>query len=227
MLEQTGASPSAPRAQLTHSSVHRLQFGGAFWIEIFSGVRCGGISISAACVAAQASPEIVRRATAKPNCRMPLSARLIDASGQKWRTDLPPLDLGDFVCLGAAGRHDFHRRALLLADQRARERRGDGDAALLGVGLDFADDLPDRFLVGVLVDQRDGGAELDGVAGEFRDVDDVGTRELVLDLGNAALIVGLLFLRGMILRVLRKVAMRARLGDVLDDARTLPRLALL
>src|SRR5438067_5482893 len=38
---------------------------------------------------------------------------------------------------------------------------------------------------------------------------------------------GLLFLRSVILRVLREVAMRARLGDVLDDARTLHRLALL
>src|ERR1700733_6559084 len=37
----------------------------------------------------------------------------------------------------------------------------------------------------------------------------------------------LLFLGGVIFRVLRKVAMRARLGDMLDDARTLHRLALL
>src|SRR4051812_43157495 len=37
----------------------------------------------------------------------------------------------------------------------------------------------------------------------------------------------LLFLGGMIFRVLRKVAMRARLGNMLDDARTILRLALL
>src|SRR6202012_5914345 len=87
---------------------------------------------------------------------------------QSWqrglRTALAPLDLGDLVSLGAAGRHDFDRGALFLADQRTRQRRGDGDAALLGVGLRLADDLPDRLLVGVFVDQRDGGAELDGVA---------------------------------------------------------------
>ena len=28
VLEQTGASPLPPRVQLTHSSVHRAQFGG-------------------------------------------------------------------------------------------------------------------------------------------------------------------------------------------------------
>ena len=33
---------------------------------------------------------------------------------------LAPLDLGDLVGLGAAGGDDFHGRALLLADQRAR-----------------------------------------------------------------------------------------------------------
>ena len=80
---------------------------------------------------------------------------------------LAPLDFGDLVGLGAAGRDDFHRRALLLADQRARQRRGDGDAAFLGVGLRLADDLPHRLLVGVLIDQGDGGAELDGVAAQF------------------------------------------------------------
>src|SRR5437868_609824 len=138
-----------------------------------------------------------------------------------------PLDLGDLVGLGAAGSHDLHGRALLLADQRARQRRGDGDAALLGIGFGLADDLPYRLLLGVFVDQRDGGAEHDGVAGELRDVDDVGARELVFDLGDAAFIVRLLFLGGVIFRVLRKVAVRARLGDVLDDARTVLRLPLL
>src|SRR5258708_36524399 len=39
---------------------------------------------------------------------------------------LAPLDLGDLVGLGAAGGDDFHGRALLLADQRPRQRRGDG-----------------------------------------------------------------------------------------------------
>src|ERR1700730_12342334 len=159
--------------------------------------------------------------SARPfSMRSPLNA-------EEFRCDLAPLDLGDLVGLGAAGRDDFHGSALLLADQRARQRRSDGDAALLGVGFRLADDLPHRLLVGVLVDQRDGGAEHDGVDGELADVDNIGARKLVLQLGDTAFVVGLLFLRGVILRVLRKVAMRARLGDMLDDARTLHRLALL
>src|SRR3954447_21487946 len=143
------------------------------------------------------------------------------------RAVLPPLDLGDLVGLGAAGGDDLHRGALLLADQRAGQGRGDRDAALLGVGFGLADDLPYRLLVGVLVDQRHGGAELDGVAGQFRDVDDVGARQLVLELGDAALIVRLLFLGGVIFGVLRQVTVRARIRDMRDDARTVLRLPLL
>src|SRR5580698_6349404 len=71
-----------------------------------------------------------------------------------------PLDLGDLVGLGAAGSHDLHRGAFLLADQRARQWRGDGNLALLGVGFDLANDLPHRLFLGVLINQRNGGAEL-------------------------------------------------------------------
>jgi hypothetical protein len=55
MLEQTGAAPSAPRAQLTQSSVHRLQFGGPVCTETPCGGAAGfGISISAASLVAAA-----------------------------------------------------------------------------------------------------------------------------------------------------------------------------
>src|SRR5580692_11745792 len=138
-----------------------------------------------------------------------------------------PLDLGDLVGLGAAGSHDLHRGALLLADQRARQRRGDRNLALLGVGFDLANDLPHRLFLGGLRDLRNGNAEFDGVAEKLRDVDDVGARELVLELGDAAFIVRLFFFRGVIFRVLGKIAMRARLRDMLDNARAIHRLALL
>ena len=72
MLEQTGASPSAPRAQLTHSSVHRVQFGGPFCIETASTGLRGGISSSAVCTLEPVKPAIARTATAKATCRMPL-----------------------------------------------------------------------------------------------------------------------------------------------------------
>ncbi len=55
-------------------------------------------------------------------------------------TALFPVHLGDLVGLGAARRHDLDGGALLLADQRARQRRGDGDPALLGVRLGLADE---------------------------------------------------------------------------------------
>src|SRR5712692_2404631 len=77
----------------------------------------------------------------------------------------PPLDLLHLIGLGAARGYDLDLGALGLADEGAGERRGDGDAARLGVGLGLADDLPHLLLLGVLVDDRDGRAELDGFAG--------------------------------------------------------------
>src|ERR1700733_4161344 len=132
-----------------------------------------------------------------------------------------PLQLDDLVGLGAAGRVDLDLRAFLLADQRAGERRGDGDLALFGVGLGFANDLPDGFLFGVLIDQCHGGAERDGIAGEPRYVDHFGARELVLEFGDAAFVERLGFLRRVIFGVLREIAVAARLADLLNYARTL------
>src|SRR6185437_2334090 len=140
---------------------------------------------------------------------------------------LLPLHLLDFIAFGAAGGDDLDLRALALADQRLGERRGDRDAALLGVGLRLADDLPYLLLVGILVDQRHGGAEGNGVARKLRYVDHVGARQLVFQLGDAALVERLLLLGGVIFGVLRQVAVRARVGDLLNDARPLNRLAVL
>src|SRR5437016_9722203 len=101
--------------------------------------------------------------------------------------ELPPLDLLDLVSLGAARRDDLDRGALAFADQRPGERRADRNPPGLGVGLGLADDLPHPLLLGVFVDERDGRAERDGIAGELGNVDDVGTCQLVLELGDAAL----------------------------------------
>ena len=114
----------------------------------------------------------------------------------------------------------------LLISARA-SGRGDRDAAGLGIGLRLADDLPDLLLLGVLVDQRHRRAKLDGVAGQLRHVDHFGTRELVLKLGDGALVERLLLLGGMILGVLREIAVRARIGDLLDDPWPLDLLAVL
>ena len=61
----------------------------------------------------------------------------------------------------------------------------------------------------------------------FDDVDHLGALQHVLELDDAALVVRLRLLGGMIFGVLRQIAMRARLGDRLDDARTLDLLAAL
>ena len=66
-----------------------------------------------------------------------------------------------------------------------------------------------------------------GVARQFRNVDHVGARELVLELGDAALVERLRFLGGVIFSVLRQVAVRARVGDLLNDAGPLDLLAML
>ncbi len=59
---------------------------------------------------------------------------------------LLPLDLLDLIALAPPGALTSTTRALGLADQRARQRRGDRDAALLGVRFRLADDLPHRLL---------------------------------------------------------------------------------
>src|SRR5208282_1974551 len=143
------------------------------------------------------------------------------------RGRLLPLDFDDLIRLGAARRDDLDLDALLLADQRPRERRSNGDLALLGVRFGFADDLPHRLLVGILVDQRDGRAECDRVAGKLRYVNDFGARELVLELGDAALVERLRLLRRVVLGVLREIAMGPRVGDLLDDAGPFDLLAVL
>ena len=117
--------------------------------------------------------------------------------------------------------------ALLLADQRARCRRGDRHLADLHVGLALADDLVDLLLFRILVDHRHGRAEHHGRARELGHVDHLGARELVLELGDAPLVMALRLLGGMVLGVFAEIAVGARLRDRLDDARALDLLAML
>src|ERR1700733_5855170 len=164
------------------------------------------------------------------------------ASGQPWAcgsraaphvkkaltaSGLLPLDLDNLVGLGAAGRHHLYLHALLFADQGSSERRGDGDLALFGIGLRLADNLPYRLFVGVLIDQSDGRAKGKGLAGKLRHINNFGARQLVLKLGDAAFIERLRFLGGVIFSIFRQVAVRARVGNLLDDARPLDLLAML
>src|SRR5215472_12315251 len=63
-----------------------------------------------------------------------------------------PLDLHNFIGLGAARRDHLNLGALLFSNQGARERRGNGNLAFLSVRFRLADELPHRFFFGVFVD---------------------------------------------------------------------------
>src|SRR5436305_5128517 len=83
-------------------------------------------------------------------------------------------DVDDLIALAAAGRIDLDGIADLLADQRARDRRGDRHFAAFHIGLIFTDDLVSLLFFGVVVDERHRGAEHDRIAGKFRQIDALG-----------------------------------------------------
>jgi len=144
------------------------------------------------------------------------------------RAPLFPLQLDDLVGLGAARRDDLDLRAFLLADEG---RRASGEVMEILPFLASASGSPTIchtafFSVSSSI-KVDGGAKGDGVAGKLRHVDGLGTRQLVFEFVDAALVERLRFLRGMIFGILRKIAVRARVGNLLDDARTLHLLAVL
>src|SRR5215475_7415546 len=120
-------------------------------------------------------------------------------------TGSTPLDLLDFVHLRAAGSSHFDAGALRLADEGARERRRNRNFAFPRVSLRLADDLPYGLPAGIFVDQGDGGSELDGGAGQLGNVDDLGARELILEIGDPGLILCLRLHGGVILGVLRNI----------------------
>src|SRR5215216_1364823 len=136
-------------------------------------------------------------------------------------------DLHDLIALAAARRHDFDRITLLLADDGPCNGRGDGDLALLHIGLELADDLIDRLLVAVLVEEGHESTEFHRVAGKLGDIDHLRTRHLILEFGNAGLDPALLIFRGMVFGIFRKITMGACLGDRLNDSRALNRLQVL
>src|SRR5262245_20626499 len=130
-------------------------------------------------------------------------------------------DLHDLVGLRPVRRGHLDGVADLLADDGAGERRGDGQALGAHVGLVGTDDLVAVLFLGVLVDDGDGGAELHLLARELADVDDLGARDLVLELGDAALDEALALAGRVVFRVLREIAMLAGLGDLPNHGRPL------
>ena len=69
-------------------------------------------------------------------------------------------DGGDFVGVASARGLDLDGIAGRAADERAGQRRGDGEPALARIGLVGADDLVGACGLGVLVDDRDRRTEL-------------------------------------------------------------------
>src|SRR3989344_2544944 len=164
------------------------------------------------------------RAWASMPARPSETAQILRGRGAAIGRGSDPLDLGDLVGLAAAGGHDLHDVARLLADDRPRDRRGDRDAAALHVGLVLAHDLVAGLLLGVLVDHRDGGAELHLAARQLGDVDHLGPRHAVFDVGDLAFDPALALLGRVILGVLGEIAVRARLGDRRNHGGPLDRL---
>src|SRR4029077_5162884 len=127
------------------------------------------------------------------------------------------LDFDDLVGPRAARRRDLDIVADRLADERPRHRRGYGKPALADIGLVLADNLVDGLFLGLLVFERDRRTEFDHLAGEFRDVDDFGARDLVLELHHAAFDEALALARRVVFGIFGDVALLARLGDRPDD----------
>src|SRR5205814_2472028 len=88
-----------------------------------------------------------------------------------------------------------------LADQRARQRRQDGDAPVGRVGRVGSHD-PVTDLLAALVLEPDGGGARHAIAAA-RSVDDLGPVDLALEVVDAALDERLLLTRSLILRVFR------------------------
>jgi integron integrase len=133
----------------------------------------------------------------------------------------------DLVALDAAGGLDLDRVAGVLADEGAGDGGADEDAALLDVGFVLADDLPRRRGAGLVLDV-DGRAEDDAAVGmDVLRVDDLRVGELGLDVADTRFYEPLVVARGLVLGVLREVAVRARLGDGLRGLGALDVLELL
>src|SRR5213595_346893 len=102
-------------------------------------------------------------------------------------SSLPPVEvhLEDLERLLAARQLRGDGVAHALADEAARQRRHDRDAAVRRVGLVGTDDPVAHVLAGILL-QPHGGAERHTVAAA-RGLDDLGVADLALQLADAAL----------------------------------------
>src|SRR5207237_5070174 len=141
---------------------------------------------------------------------------------EAWRAARPRLlgpdevDFEDLEGFRAGGQLRGDTVAHALADQRARERREDGDAAFRRIGLVGADDPVADLFAGFVLEPH-GGRERHAITAARR-VDDLRAVHLALQVVDAPLDERLLLARGVVLGVLRQIAVRPLLGDGLDEA---------
>src|SRR6516225_6189217 len=163
--------------------------------------------------------------SAEVKARGTFSARLADAThtprSPTCTQCLLVLNLENFIAARALGRRHLGAVALGLADQRARNGRGDRNLAVAHVGLVLADDLVFDLVAGILVLQRHGGAELDLVAAELGRIDHLGATDLVLDFGHLGLVETLRLLGSVVLGIFGQIAVLSGVRNLLNNARAL------
>ena len=124
-------------------------------------------------------------------------------------------ELEDFELAFAVGGDDGGDVADFLAEQRAADGRGGGDEALGDVGLFAGDELVGDLLVLGGVEDHDGGAEADLVAGDVVEVDHGELAHALLELAEAGVDEDLALLGHVVFGVFGEVAE----GDGLLDLR--------
>ena len=137
------------------------------------------------------------------------------------RTGASDADVEDLEVDRAGRNLHIHAIALLVAEQRLGDRRADGELALAQVGLVFGDDRIDHLFVVVVVEQGHLAQDLHLALVDLRLVDHPGIGDRILELGDAHLKQALGLPGGVVLRILRQVALVARLGNGCRDRRAL------
>src|ERR1041384_5549851 len=104
--------------------------------------------------------------------------------------------------------------SLGLADQRACDRRADGDLPVLRLSLMITDDLIYHLVAGITIDQRNRGPEYNLIPGQFGNIDDLRAGELVFEFANLKVEQRLAFFGGVKFGIFRQIPMSSRLFDI-------------
>src|SRR5690554_5287246 len=174
----------------------------------------------------QAVPALATERNAAPTRHPPIgsdtAARL--PCRYAWSAERLPgsqvLHLNNLILDHITGRSYRNNLALLLANQRPADRRGNRNLAFLDLCLVFSNQLVPDLVVGVDIDDGDRGAKNDlaGV-GDARYINHLGRRQATLDVTDTRLDHALLLASGVVFGVLLQVSQLTRFGDGLGDLR--------